>query len=375
MWGRMQALRKRRAGSLEAGDWPGSLGLSPAPEEAESKEARVERFKQQTLSSYTVTFSPKLVIGMYFAFALLFIPLGAAVIAGSSDVRSTTPVTYNLAVNGACSSSPSGSRCLVPFTVTRDIPAPAYLFYVVTNLHQNYREYVKSRSFPQLRGIAPTTRGEVRDCWPLLYRPDFANRTIGFFEENKFRPSEIRNPCGLSAFSRFNDSMSICADWNNQTGKCRASIPTSQKGIAWKSDRLHKYRPGEHFTAAANATLTDEAFMVWMRLSAFSRAEKLYGIISDPLPKGKYWMEINSRYPARVFDGDKQFFISNTKWFGAKNHFLGVLYVVTGVLSLGVALVILAAHMWHPRPAADFNPDLIRHELTKLSIEYGQANN
>lgn len=375
MWGRVQALRKRRAGSLEAGEWPGGLPLDLSPPEAsESKEARLDRFKQQTLSSYTVTFSPRLVIGAYFFFALIFLPLGAAVIAGSSKVRSTVPITYNA---GACKVSPAGSRCVVPFNVTRDIPPPSFLFYVVTNLHQNYREYVKSRSFPMLQGRVPVSRAEVRDCWPVLYRPENSSRSLAYFDnpKNPFVRSEILNPCGLTANSRFNDTLQICTRFDRQKGRCSAPVSANRTGIAWASDRLHKYNPNaKYFTPSANLLLQDEAFMVWMRLSTFARAEKLYGRIEQPLRKGLYFMEITSRFPARRFDGDKQFFISNTKWFGARNHFLGVLYVVTGVLSLVVALIVLVAHVYNPRPPADFNPDLIRRELTKLSIEYAQSN-
>ncbi len=239
-------------------------------------------------------------------------------------------------------------------------------------MHQNLREYVKSRSDVQLRGLTPTKADEVKDCYPMLYVDAYANRSQSYLFENPFNTSEIRNPCGLTAASKFNDTFTMCRD-SNCTDK-KGITRLSTEGIAWPTDIAYKFGAGEepHFSPKVNELLMDEAFLVWMRLSTFSRVEKLYARIEQPIRKGAYYMHVNSIYPVASFRGKKQFFISSTKWFGARNHFVGVLYTTVGVLALVVALVVLGTHVVYPRPPAHFDPDLIRGKLAKLSL--GQMN-
>lgn len=74
--------------------------------------------------------------------------------------------------------------------------------------------YVKSRSDKQLR--SKKFENEVEDCKP---------------ETNAKAGSIV--PCGLIAWSLFNDTYGFSK--NNRT------IQVNKKGIAWKSDRQHKF--------------------------------------------------------------------------------------------------------------------------------------
>lgn len=327
--------------------------------------AIVERFRQQTLSSYTVTFSPRCVISVYYAIALVFIPLGAAVIAGSSSIQHSGTFRYDDMSGcdvGKRSSENITKNCLLEFNVKETIRPPSYLYYVVTNMYQNARQYVKSRSDVQLQGKRPRKRVDVMNCDPALYRPEIPQS-----QRQTFNLSQFLNPCGLTALSRFNDTLTLCRD-----DICETTVQLGKKGIAWRTDRNDKFGPGKtsDFTPETNALLTDEDFIVWMRLSAFTRVEKLYGIIREELQPGTYYMRIESRYPVEDFKGQKLFFISNTKWFGARNHFLGAAYLTAGLASLLIATLVLVAHVLHPRRPAHADPDLIRRELAKLNVQY-----
>lgn len=371
MW--LPTLRKRRQRSLDNEDpeWngPSALSMPSWADISEAKADRIARFKQQTLKSVTVTFSPRLVLTLYFSIALLFIPIGSAILAGSNDIRGSGDIVYSNQT--LC---PEGKDvCRFTFNLPRSVPSPSYLYYGILNMQQNYLTYVTSRSDWQLRGNTPKAIGEVENCYPKLYVDQFENRTLENVHEVPFNIDEIINPCGLTASSFFNDTFTLCHDTPlNETEPCKQKVKTSESGIAWDTDMKYVFNSGDkpHFSPATNKLLNNEHFMVWMRLSGFSRVEKLYARIEEPLPAGSLTMYVKSRFNVKSWDGEKLFFISTTKWFGGKNLFLGVLYLSTGLGSLAVALLVLAWHVMYPRKPAHFEPDLLKRELAKLSMEY-----
>lgn len=379
MW--VPGARNRRERSLDRQsrqqeldpEWNGQpSGALPIPSWADISEAKAERiarFKQQTLKSVTVTFSPRLVLSIYFGIALLFIPIGAAILAGSNDIRGSGDIIYS----NKTLCVPDEEVCRFTFNLPRPVPKPSYLYYAVLNMHQNYLPYVTSRSDKQLRGVTPKEIGEVENCFPKLYVDQFAIRTLDNAREADFNISEILNPCGLTALSFFNDSFTLCHDTpRNNREPCKRVVKTSETGIAWDTDKKYVFNAGRapHFTNETNSLLDNEHFMVWMRLSGFSRVEKLYARIDESLPAGNLTMDVRSVYNVTGWDGEKLFYISNTKWFGGKNTFLGVLYLTTGLTSLLIALLVLVWHIKYPRKPAQFAPDLLKRELAKLSMQY-----
>eukprot|EP00171_Calliarthron_tuberculosum_P018298 IDg18298t1 len=89
------------------------------------------------------------------------------------------------------------------------ITPPSYLYYVVDNMHQNLKIYVKSRSDKQLRGVTPKKLSDVWNCDPYLYKPPYHNRTAEMAQQMPFEPTEIINPCGLTANSTFSDKYKL----------------------------------------------------------------------------------------------------------------------------------------------------------------------
>lgn len=49
-------------------------------------------------------------------------------------------------------------------------------------------------------------------------------------------------------------------------------------------------------------------------------------------------------YPVTSFGGTKRIIISNTSWLGGKNSFLGIAYIVIGMICLILSAVFLLIH-------------------------------
>lgn len=72
-----------------------------------------------------------------------------------------------------------------------------------------------------------------------------------------------------------------------------------------------------------------------MSTAGMPQFKKLWGKIEQDLPVGEYSMVIVNNYDVSSFNGQKHIVLTTTSFFGGKNQFLGVLYIVVG----GVALV------------------------------------
>lgn len=333
---------------------------------------RGERLRQQTLPAHVVTFASRHILALYFVVAFLFIPIGSAVLAASLKVRRTDVTSYASRSECDVGEVATDERlCTVPFTVERRIPAPSYLYYALTEFHQNTRKYARSRSDQQLRGMVPKSELFVANCEPYLYKENSTKGARGF------QPEEFHLPCGLTAWSRFNDTFELCRDEpeaDDAKQECQRPVPLRKRGIAWSADKEKKFQAGSApvFDDEANEILEDEDFMVWMRLSTFKNFHKLYRIIETDLDPGTYYMRINSRYPVASFDGDKRFFITTMTWFGQSNLFLGILMLVTGILALLIAVGVLFRDVTKPRPPVAQNPDELLVALARLNCEFSE---
>lgn len=86
------------------------------------------------------------------------------------------------------------SVCTVNVTIPKQMAAPVYFYYVLTDYYQNHRRYVSSRSDQQLRG-QEVDFSRLDACIPKRsYPPDLTSGNA----------SVVLNPCGLIAASMFN---------------------------------------------------------------------------------------------------------------------------------------------------------------------------
>ena len=235
-----------------------------------------------------------------------------------------------------------GVQCSVNVMVPQTMKAPVFVYYELDNFYQNHRRYVKSRSDDQLRGepVSGST------CAPELER---VNATTG--------EKTTINPCGLMAWSYFNDTYAVAVDGE--------SIAVNETDIAWRSDLKYKFTDATTNAhnddvatrgggAVAGSPSVDEHFVVWMRTAALSDFRKLWGRIETDIPAGAtVTVDVMNRYNTYAFGGGKRVVLSTTSWLGGKNEFLGAAYLAVGVACVLGAGMFAYLAVYPPRKLGD----------------------
>lgn len=230
----------------------------------------------------------------------------------------------------------TNKTCTRSLTVPKPMKNPVYIYYQLDNFYQNHRRYVKSRSDMQLRSKADENK--VKTCAP----EDLTDNKAPIV------------PCGLIAWSLFNDTYKFSRD--------SKSLDVNKKDIAWSSDKKYKFgsdvypknfQSGLIGGAELNASIPlsqQEDLIVWMRLAALPTFRKLYGKIEVDLEQNdKITVVIQNNYNTYTFGGKKQLVLSTTSWIGGKNDFLGTSYLVVGGLCLSLAMGFILLYICKPR--------------------------
>ncbi|KAG6602770.1 cmgc cdk protein kinase [Phytophthora cinnamomi] len=373
-------------------------------------------FKQQKLKAWQPILTPNWVIGTFAVVGLIFIPIGIVLhtesdnvveysiqydgdgVEQSSNIVDLGSGCYLDDENDGDSFDVDTHGCRITFTIEKEMKAPVYLYYQLDNFYQNHRRYVQSRSDAQLRGDATAS---TSDCSPLT------KSSTGIYKYNSTAEKTIGNndteytlmPCGLIANSLFNDIFwvnKLVADgktyYQNDTynGKTLVNL-VDQTGIAWKSDVDTKFKninladlsdadttmmlwqnPRYRYiipmyegqeaianktawtTAAPAYGVQDEHFIVWMRTAGLPSFRKLYGRIDTDLAEGtQLEFLVSSNFVVSTFEGKKSIVISTTSWFGGRNPFLGIAYIIVGALCMVLAILFFAKHKLSPRKLGD----------------------
>lgn len=369
-----------------------------------SKKPADTPFKQQRLPAWQPILSPPWVICCSFIVAVVFIPIGALVIVASGKVVEYE-VEYAAAASATCRTTRAGQRCdeWISIDVDKDMEPPVYMYYKLENFYQNHRRYAKSRSDTQLSGDE-VSYSSISDCQPVRYQGELQESTA--LEPSGSDISTIYAPCGLIAWSMFNDSFlvyvppagtncaldptacgaPICVGYLKPLPKpptVTASMQCTDNGIAWESDVDKKFQapwsgngqkyvtssegvPGFYYNETPSATdskveghvipiQTDPDFMVWMRIASLPTFRKLYRIFPDytGFKAGtKVWIKVENRFRVSDFGGKKFLILSTTSWIGGKNYFLGIAYVVVGCLCFLLGVVFAVKHVLFGRSSA-----------------------
>lgn len=295
-------------------------------------------FTQQQLPACKPILAPQTVIPVLLFVGVVFIVIGLGCIAASNRVvevvyeYETSCIPRHMLGNKvAYIQNPSIDKtCTWILKVPRDMKHPIYVYYQLDKFYQNHRRYVKSRSDKQLRD------------------PKEANSTQQYCKpEATTEHGSAVVPCGLVAWSLFNDTYSF-ARGNNR------ALRVHKRGISWRSEREHIFgkqvfpRNFQKGALIGGGTLDpriplseQEDLIVWMRTAALPTFRKLYGRIEADLRAGELvTVTTQNNYNTYSFGGKKALVLSTAGVLGGRNGFLGRGYAVVGLACLLLALLL-----------------------------------
>ncbi|KAL4567110.1 hypothetical protein LXL04_022684 [Taraxacum kok-saghyz] len=314
-----------------------------------SKKPTYSKFSQQELPAWKPILTPGWVITSFITIGALFIPAGLLALAASDSVveivdrydEGCIPDAYSQKAESYIQNPNEKKTCVRTLRVPKKMVAPIFVYYQLENFYQNHRRFVKSKSDKQLRDA--NAQDDTHSCFPEDHTAD--NKPIV--------------PCGLIAWSLFNDTYKLSA-----RGK---AIDIDKKGIAWKSDKEAKFGSDvypKNFQKGAligggkldeRIPLSEqEDLIVWMRTAALPTFRKLYGKINTDLDAHEtITAEVENNYNTYKFGGRKKLVLSTTTWIGGKNDFLGIAYISVGGLCLFMAINFILLYVFRPRRLGD----------------------
>lgn len=312
-----------------------------------SKRPKYSRFTQQELPACKPILTPKWVISAFLLIGVVFIPIGVVSLFASRDVveivdryeADCIPSNYSRKEVQFIQSS-LDKTCNRTIRVPKHMKHPIYVYYQLDNFYQNHRRYVKSRSDQQLRD--KDSKDKISTCEP----------------EDSANGSPIV-PCGLIAWSLFNDTYSFSRN--------KQKLNVNKSEISWKSDRDHKFGKDVFPQNFQNGSLIgggkldnskplseQEDLIVWMRTAALPTFRKLYGRIEVDLNANDVIeVVLKNNYNTYSFNGKKKLVLSTTSWLGGKNDFLGIAYLTVGGLCFFLAIVFTLIYLVKPRQLGD----------------------
>jgi hypothetical protein len=207
------------------------------------------------------------------------------------------------------------------------------------------------------------------------------------------------HPCGLIANTFFNDIITL------SSGKDADGVDLQMRedGIAWRSDVKYKFAQPDGFKyESCNCTscpldgnntswkfynasadkcyryyypkdnttqylyetypmvispiegVTNEHFIVWMRVAASPTFRKLYGYFNKPIRKGEIiTFNINANWDVSIFNGTKSLVLSTTSPFGGRNPSLGYAFIGVGGFCFIAGVFFILKQLINPRKLAD----------------------
>ena len=288
----------------------------------------------------------------------------------------------------------ANKTCLLTMTAPEDMSPPILVHFELTNFHQNHRSYYQSRDDFQLLGQV----GDQDSVSKLRCKPLYQLGGIKL------------NPCGVAANTFFNDVFKLVGG----TDSFGQELEMMEEGIAWQSDLDYAFAQPEGFRYEAcpdqacdvsccdtdedgqewsckkpyynekdktcyryhypydDTTqylyetyegiisplegVTNEHFVVWMRIATQPTFRKLYGWINQPIPKGtNLTFEVTANYVVSRFRGSKSLIVSTNNIFGGRNPYLGPSFYIVGFYCLLAGTFFALKQLLRPRKLADPN--------------------
>ncbi|XXG65649.1 hypothetical protein AAC387_Pa05g3293 [Persea americana] len=326
-----------------------SGGGDSHPPRRNSKRPKYSRFTQQELPACKPILTPQWVVSAFLFISIIFVPIGVACLLASRDVveiidryeTECVPENFKGDKLAFIQDPRTEKTCTRILTVPKQMKQPIYVYYELDNFYQNHRRYVKSRSDKQLQD------------------PEYEDTTTTCDPEDTTGTGAPIVPCGLIAWSLFNDTYSFSRN--------KKALVVNKKDISWKSDRDGKFSDKvfpKNFQSGTligggklnpNKPLSEqEDLIVWMRTAALPTFRKLYGRIEVDLEANEViQVTLENNYNTYSFGGKKKLVLSTTSWLGGKNDFLGVAYITVGGLCFFLAMAFIVVYLIKPRRLGD----------------------
>lgn len=239
-----------------------------------------ESFRQQMMRAWTPFHSLTVSFIIYFALAGSFLFIGILLLVMSGSI-----VEIVFRYDDICSGI---TYCPLNITIQQNLTEPIFLYYQMTEMYQNHRKYLKSKSYEQLKGGEYLSAGELDDCEPVIYNKHIPRDTS--LDGTVLDPEAPAFPCGLIAKTMFNDTFELY--------KNSIEIEILENDIAYSTDKQKYKNLAVNSTSLQWLDIEDEHFMVWMRNGPLSKFRKLWGRIEDDISEGNYTMIIHNRTPS-----------------------------------------------------------------------------
>eukprot|EP00922_Rhytidocystis_sp_ex-Travisia-forbesii_P058454 GHVS01086393.1.p1 GENE.GHVS01086393.1~~GHVS01086393.1.p1 ORF type:complete len:523 (+),score=62.53 GHVS01086393.1:172-1569(+) len=320
-------------------------------------------FTQQKMRAWQPVLTPRWVITSFMIFGIVFLGIGIGLLVTSNSVIEcqvqyedpssiTSPTTTSVTIT---KDDCVGINQVNPVIASSNLN----MYYALTNFYQNHRRYVNSMSPAQLSGTVYTSSSSLSVCDPIVIAEDGVR---------------VRSPCGLAAWAVFNDTLTLYSrkDLSNSSlddSNLRpVSVDEDAKTISWYSDWKYKYKnpdPTEEQAEKIDQWLDEDIFpgkvenghfMVWMRNAALPNFRKLYCRIDEPQLELPLTVKIINRFPVKSMKGTKSVVVSTASWYGGRNPFLGIFYLVVGSVCILLSALFTFRNRKSPRILGD-----IRH--------------
>jgi len=351
--------------------------------------------RQQRLKGWQPVLDPLWVVAFMILLGVIFIPVGVLLQQKSEEIveLSLEYDNYQNSSQSLCGSGKTPNQnktCTLPsITVPKDMQPPILVYYQLTNFYQNHFKYKESVDINQLKG-EPSQKSTTKDhpCTPLY--------NIS---------GTLLNPCGLVANTFFNDIIKLVDSKDANTSE---PLQMREDGIAWQSELEYRFDqpigfqheqctscdaddctcegdnwsckepwkdpedgscykyfyPDDDITQYLYETypmvinpiegVTNEHFIVWMRLAALPKFRKLYGYIQQPIAKGtELTFEVTANFEVESFAGTKTLVITTANEFGGKNDYFGRSFIIVGALNIVFAFLFGVKHWLAPRKLGD----------------------
>ena len=317
-----------------------NLENQKSPEEIEKIKNRGNFLLRQELEDKTPLCSVCCVVVYHLVFIVLFLSIAIPILAsyGKNDYKQ---VEYT-----NCQKD-SNNNCYINFTIVEELTKPVYVYYKLENFYTNHIDYVKSKSYAQLRGEEVAEKEIDSSCKDMSRNKDyFVNKSlIKSYKNETMSENGVLNPCGLIARSMFNDTFQV----KNSLG----DIITIDEGlIASDVDRKVNFKNSKNSEQVQWINKENEHFMIWMNMELFPNFLKKWGRIEQNIPEGEYTLNVTVNWGKKEWEVKKYFVLAKGNDFG-RDKFFGYI-LIAGVAAEIIVIIVVSLSCLSKK---QFNPE------------------